>query len=182
MEGRIVTVIIEMTEITQADIDRLAVEKYKKKILKRIEGKVEPITETGCYIWTASSYGGRYGNIYYRGKVTPAHRVVWTILNGDIPSGMSVCHKCDIGFCVNPEHLFLGTHQENMIDMVKKGRNVPGGVRGEKNYLAKLTEKDVRQIKTMVKTLSMKKVSMVFGVSESCINQIKRGVSWKHVN
>jgi hypothetical protein len=75
--------------------------------------------DTGCHVWTGKgrNNGGRYGHIGFM-----AHRVAWDLANGPIPEGMNVLHKCDNPAWCNPDHLFLGTAQENIADKVRKGR------------------------------------------------------------
>lgn len=89
----------------------------------RIEARSEPVPESGCCLWTASCDSGGYGRLYVKGTVIRATRASWIANRGPIPEGMSVCHKCDTPQCVNPDHLFLGSHKENMEDMVRKGRS-----------------------------------------------------------
>lgn len=74
--------------------------------------------QTGCRIWNRSRGGAGYGR--YRGKA--AHRVVWALFHGPIPDGMLVCHRCDNPPCVEPDHLFLGSHGDNVEDSIRKGR------------------------------------------------------------
>jgi hypothetical protein len=79
----------------------------------------------GCWIWESATQG-EYG-CFTEGprvarKCKQAHRVSWELHNGPIPDDMCVCHKCDVKLCVNPDHLFLGTHSDNMQDRSKKGR------------------------------------------------------------
>jgi hypothetical protein len=83
-----------------------------------------PVTESGCWLWEKSTANCGYGKIRYgdNSKTTHAHRVSYELYKGDIPKGFSVLHRCDVPCCVNPEHLFIGTPQHNMDDMMIKGR------------------------------------------------------------
>lgn len=78
--------------------------------------------ETGCFLWTGCRNTCGYGYMTIAGKKWLAHRAAWTVANGPIPKGLVVCHRCDVSLCINPEHLFLGTHQQNMADLADKFR------------------------------------------------------------
>ena len=76
-----------------------------------------------CWLWQGSIVGNGYGNIYVNNKKNDrTHRVAWKIFHGEIPKGMHVLHHCDVRHCVNPDHLFLGNHRINFLDMRSKGR------------------------------------------------------------
>jgi hypothetical protein len=91
------------------------------EILDRFMKKTEK--QGDCLIWKAQISPNGYGYFHLNKKNTLAHRTSYFIFKGDIPKGMCVCHKCDVPSCVNPDHLFLGTHKDNSIDMSLKGRN-----------------------------------------------------------
>lgn len=88
--------------------------------LEKFMDHVEPEPNSGCWLWAASTYG-EYGQfaieLHY---AIGAHRASWLLHNGPIPDGLFVLHKCDVKICVNPDHLFLGTNQDNLVDYVTK--------------------------------------------------------------
>lgn len=133
-----------------------------------------------CWIYNKKPNSRGYGNIGLgNSKQTSAHRFSYEIHFGSIPSLLFVCHTCDNRMCVNPEHLFLGTHQENVTDMVQKKRNV----KGENHWSNRLTEKQVKEIKYMLKNnINYKIISNRYGVSHHTIFDIKRNKSWKHID
>lgn len=81
----------------------------------------------GCWLWTSNRHWKGYGQFSYKGKPIYAHRLSWIITSGNIPDGLLVCHRCDNPSCVRPDHLFLGTPEDNTRDMYVKGRARPGG-------------------------------------------------------
>lgn len=76
----------------------------------------------GCWLWNTTKDRGWYGQFWFEGRRLGAHRVSYILFKGPIPDGYFVCHSCDVPACCNPDHLFLGTHQENMRDMRLKKR------------------------------------------------------------
>jgi hypothetical protein len=149
--------------------------KIKPITKDRIEEKVEKIPEAGCWIWMGSTQVCGYGEILSSNRKMLAHRASYEVFIGPIPKGMYVCHACDNVYCVNPNHLFLGTQKQNMQDMVAKGRST----KGEKNARAKLTEEQVKQIREMSESNSF--IAKLFHVSTSNIQFIKTKKRWAHV-
>jgi hypothetical protein len=108
-----------------------------------------------------------------------AHRFSYILHRGPIPDGMVICHACDVRLCVNPDHLWLGTRDDNQLDMALKGR----AARGEGHHNVRLTEERVREIRSAVfTTMAMyRQWSTDWGVSVGAIRDARYGLSWRHV-
>lgn len=104
-----------------------------KRSFDRFIDKVEIVTESGCWIWTGSLNRQGYGQFhdndstlaYSRGHIL-AHRWSFNHFKGPLSVDAHVCHRCDVPCCVNPDHLWCGTHQQNMADLWNKGRGTKG--------------------------------------------------------
>lgn len=142
-----------------------------------------------CWEWVNGSFyrhptngTDTYGCISFNGKRQGAHRASWYLHHGEIPEGMQVLHTCDNTKCVNPKHLFLGTHQDNMNDKAAKGRSGPRPIRGERHGRHKLTEGDVREIiRERRARVPRKVVADKYGVCEGTIAHIDSGKIWRWI-
>lgn len=128
-----------------------------------------------CIEWPYFKNADGYGKKMFKGKVKMAHRLAWEEVFGPIPEGMCVCHACDNRGCVNPEHLFLGTHKDNMADMASKGRSRVS--LGQNNPNVKLTEKEVLSIREDGRT--QKEIAEEYNVSRQLVGAIKRNELWR---
>lgn len=144
----------------------------------RFEEKIERIPECGCWIWLGYCDKDGYG--HFRKSTTQvclAHRASWEFYTSPIPDGMDVLHRCDTPFCVNPHHLFLGTHQDNMDDMTKKERaNHPCG---NLNGNAKLNERSIFAIRSDDR--SQRIIAKEHRIGQATVSLIKAGKLWAHI-
>ncbi|MCK5607586.1 HNH endonuclease [Candidatus Pacearchaeota archaeon] len=147
----------------------------KERLLRR---QGEP-TKDGCIEWQGCRNACGYGVVRVDRATMLAHRVTYEAFVKKIPSGLQVLHQCDNPACVNIKHLFIGTHQDNMNDKKKKGRDATGEAVGG----SKLTPSDVRKIREMNSTgeYSLNKMGKKFSVSHKTIQKVVNGVTWKHV-
>lgn len=145
------------------------------------------VQANGCHIFVGSTDHWGYGLIYWERKLRPAHRFAWEAHNGPIPPGMFVCHSCDNPPCVNPDHLWLGTNDDNMADMKAKGRARNGAITGTyrtpKGHLKgrrfalpdrrKLSWEQIQEIRDSKRTYEQ--IGRQFGVTDGTIWRIKKG-------
>jgi hypothetical protein len=163
-----------------------------------------------CWLWKGATVGRGYGKTSFGGICKRAHRVAWELTNGVIPEGLLVCHRCDNPLCVRPDHLFLGTSDDNNKDMQRKGRSATGDrsrsrthpeslprgdnhyahlhpelvLRGERHGNAKLTEVQIQEIRTAYASQdhpSYAELSLRYGVSSNAIWSVVMRKTWQHV-
>ena len=154
----------------------------KSNVYQRLIRHMEINKTTGCWEWQGSKRNG-YGRMTIGSrtdgtrKSVSTHRLSYELHYGEIPQGMEICHKCDNPCCINPDHLFVGTRQDNIDDRERKGRNNPP--KGEKNAKAKLTEKDVLDIRNKrAAGKSFGKLAKEYGVCRKTIQNAVSGKSW----
>ncbi len=128
----------------------------------------------GCIEWTGYTAGSGYPEFRVGKKAFAAHRISYEYFHNKIPDGLFVRHKCDNKLCVNPAHLTIGTHQQNMDDMRERGRANPGN--------RKLSEKDVRAMRRAKDNgMLVKEIAAMFGVSGSTASKVCSGFAYSHV-
>ncbi len=156
--------------------------------------RLEAATEGSCVLWPRATDKQGRGRIWHHGKLMLAHRWAWERVRGPIPAGKLLCHHCDNPSCVNPHHLYVGTHADNMRDMKQRGRTMaaryPALARklgrltgsanthfqGEGNPKAKLMAAKVCAIRNDPRTT--KYVAETYGLDRTTIQRIRRGTLW----
>jgi hypothetical protein len=163
------------------------------EIVARFWAKVDRRGDNECWPWLASARNKGYGAFAYTFNGTSvndrANRFSYQLHYGSIPDDILVCHTCDYPPCCNPTHLFQGTNQDNVDDMMQKGRRVKGGTyqrdgyeRGEQHHAAKLTEADVRTMRQdHANGLSYSLLAIKYGVPIGHAWRIVNRKAWKHV-
>lgn len=171
-----------------------------------IEGEVakrfwsKTVREGECVRWTASFMNSGYGQFNFRGSMRLAHRVSYILTYGEIPNGLIVRHFCDNRWCVNPQHLVIGTQKDNVDDALRRGRFARGersrlrkypetnpmylypdkACRGEKNGNAKLTLDEATEIRRLLSQgRTRSELGRMFSVDRKTIRLIAEGKTWQ---
>lgn len=164
-------------------------------VISRFEKYYIPEPNSGCYLWIGGATG-KYGRFNWAPANNYAHRASHILFKGPIPEGEDVCHSCDLGLCVNPDHLFPGTRSINIRDMMTKGRAAfqkdPGkyraiglrmvarGDRYQPNQ--KLVASDIPIILYLIERGCFHvDIAKVFGVHKATIANIAKGETWEWV-
>lgn len=143
-----------------------------------IEERSRVVTETGCWIWIGRVSGNGYGLLKRLNKSMSAHRASYEAFCGEISDGMNILHKCDTKTCVNPDHLYQGTHIQNMQDMKNRGR----GYSAFGNEFAKRKINEEKALKIFNSTASNKETAELYGVSKTTVHRIKRKMIWRSIH
>lgn len=135
--------------------------------------------EKGCWEWQGGTNKKGYGQVHFKAKQWRTHRLAWFLITGK-DSELFILHYCDNRICVRPDHLFEGTNDDNMKDMVAKGRAAHGDV----HCNAKLTVEKVKEIKRLFITTNFtnSKIARIYKVGYNAIRKIRIGETWQHVN
>ncbi len=177
------------------------------ELLTRLRGRFSIDPATGCWNWTgcvSRSARAAYPCMRVNGKTQRVHRVMNAVVHGPLPRDVNVLHSCDNMLCINPEHTFRGTIADNNRDRRRKRRDFwfkspvaaaqawarASALRtpeqrhhsGERNGQSKLTEADVRAIRSLSGTMTHREMAERFGVSRSTIGVIIQRKKWAHVD
>ena len=138
-----------------------------------------PEPNSGCWLWLGAVNRLGYGVVTKRAasKAIFAHRAAYIAAHGSIPEGMDILHRCDNPPCVNPCHLFPGTHTDNMHDMIRKGRHV--SPKGEAHGAAKLTADEALAIRVSKEPHAV--LATRYGISKHTVHTIRSKRSWTHL-
>lgn len=152
---------------------------------ERFDRKWMPEPNSGCFLWLGAVHKtAGYGSFKKPGErvMTAAHRFAYERASGPIPKGLLVCHRCNTPACVNPAHLYAGTHKDNTDDARRAGR-LRGAAFGSQPPNTRLTAEDVSQIRCLARQgISQSKIASQFGIAQTNVSAIVLRKNWKHVS
>ena len=154
----------------------------REQMAQRIRDNVDYCAKTGCWNWKLSKNAAGYGLLKWSrpsGLEQRAHRISYIIFKGEIPEGMIVRHTCDNPSCVNPAHLVLGTHADNVQDKVDRNRQT----KGEDVHFSKVSEAQVVEIRERYAAggVSQKELAAEYGLEGGTLHHLLTGKNWAHV-
>jgi hypothetical protein len=183
-----------MQDASEGVFDTVESVKVSPEVEERFWDKVLKISEDGCWLWIAGKVSKGYGAFSPPGKTQwAAHRFSFLLRHGRIKRDAYICHTCDVPACVNPAHLWEGTHEKNMADMVAKNRSATGErnasclypekrKRGELHPKAILTAELVREIRRLRKEgVFIKQIAKQLNTSWHATYDVLRNRTWRHV-
>jgi hypothetical protein len=148
--------------------------------LRRFESKIERIPGVACHVWAERCDVDGYGSMKVKGKTERAHRLAYEHYFGSA-EGKHVLHRCDVPSCVNPDHLFLGTHAENVADMIAKGRQARGA-KTRAPRRTRLSETQIIEIRGLSAAgTTQREIASKFGVTQANISLIVSKKNWAYV-
>lgn len=160
----------------------------RSDLLETIQPYFKRGCQNDCWPWIAHVAPTGYAGFWLGRKFKPhkvsAHRLMFSLQYGPIPDGLQACHKCDNRRCVNPGHIFLGTHKDNADDRERKGRGNHKGNsnfrnRGPRNGNSRITIEQLREIRSMLKRgVYQKEIALQFPISQTQVSAIKLGKSY----
>lgn len=147
--------------------------------------RVNKNTPTGCWEWLSSGDNQGYGRFWFKCGMMSVHKISWLLSKGKVPQNMCVCHTCDNRKCVNPDHLWLGTHQENMDEWPEGAREKGWAAMrkkvGELRKNHRLTNETVKYIRETYPSKGYEEMAKELGVSPITVYNVIRRTSWKHL-
>jgi GTP-dependent phosphoenolpyruvate carboxykinase len=145
--------------------------------------RVKKGAQDECWEWQGYRDKNGYGHLTVHQEVKLAHRYAWEDIYGSLPDWLYVLHKCDNPSCVNPEHLILGTQQDNLADCVAKGRASGGSMPGELNPSAKITAIQAREIYISRNRFGnkLRVIAEKYGITPQAVHLIAKGIKWSSV-
>lgn len=144
-------------------------------IFAQFWSKVQRSDAESCWLWQGYITPRGYGVFSVDRRRVPAHRFAWMASRGPIPDGLEVCHQCDRTACVNPSHLFVGSHRDNHLDSVRKGRKRAWG-------LQKLNAEQVTDIRRRAANGELQRIlGREYGIARNTVSGIVNRKSWAHL-
>ena len=180
----VATIIDRTTDSVRMRAVKLGVSYEGPTIEERFWDKVDKRGPDECWKWKGDRFNKRYGRYTFNGLRQGTHRVAWQIENGEIPTDQLVLHTCDNPPCCNPNHLFLGTQDDNVQDCIAKGRfRIGVGATGEDHSQTVFTNADIKEIRRLHATglVPQGTLGKMFNVSRSNIGAIVRGETWNNL-